>query len=256
MRQRIGAILTVIVACCSLSLTSCKPTYPKCESDDHCKEKGEVCINGACQECRVDPDCVKKNGAGFVCVDSRCEAQKVTATPAAECTKSEDCAAGSRCDGQKCVSGCTVDQECGPGMVCQGGSCVAQGTKVSAACRPMDAASGDLISVSEVNFDFDKFDIRVDARSTLDADFECLKQAPEVRVIVEGHCDDRGTQEYNLALGEKRADAVMSYLRRAGIPAARMTVRSKGENEPLCREATEECYGQNRRVKFIQSRGK
>ena len=72
-------------------------------------------------------------------------------------------------------------------------------------------------------------------------------------VQVDGHCDERGTEEYNLALGEKRAATVRSYLRNLGIDTSRMDMRSKGENEPVCREQSDDCWSQNRRVQFIQS---
>ena len=77
---------------------------------------------------------------------------------------------------------------------------------------------------------------------------------PGVTIVVEGHCDERGTQEYNLALGEKRANTVKSYLKNLGIDTSRMNTRSKGENEPVCRRSSESCWADNRRVQFIQSR--
>jgi peptidoglycan-associated lipoprotein len=114
--------------------------------------------------------------------------------------------------------------------------------------------SGDIVSLGVVNFEFDQYDLTVDARSTLDQNAECLRQAPAVTIIMEGHCDERGTQEYNLALGEKRAATVERYLRNLGIDTSRMQTRSKGENQPVCRQSTESCWAQNRRVEFIQSR--
>ncbi|MEK7705778.1 MAG: OmpA family protein [Myxococcota bacterium] len=273
MRQIVRASVLTITAAAALALAGCKPTYPACEKDEHCADKGEVCVNGTCQECTEDAQCVTKHGAGHDCYQNRCEVKPecradgdCTGKGAGlvcrsnvcvpECAADTDCGSGMRCESQKCVStgGCTTDQECGAGMTCVDGACSAGGTKVSSSCRPMGGEAGEVVSLGAVPFDFDKFDIRVDARSLLDQNVKCLGEAPKLEIIVEGHCDDRGTQEYNLALGEKRANAVLSYLRNMGIKSARMRTRSKGENEPLCREATDECHSQNRRVQFIQVR--
>ena len=88
--------------------------------------------------------------------------------------------------------------------------------------------------------------------SLLDQAAKCMKEAPQVKVVVEGHGDERGTQEYNLALGEKRANAVKGYLKNLGVDNNRLGTRSKGENEPLCNESNESCWATNRRVQFIQ----
>jgi peptidoglycan-associated lipoprotein len=105
-----------------------------------------------------------------------------------------------------------------------------------------------------VQFEFNKYDLTSEARDQLNKAVECIKQAPRgFKLTVEGHCDDRGTQEYNLALGEKRAATVAKYLKTLGIDKKKLTPRSKGENEPLCTDQTEECWARNRRVQFLQS---
>jgi len=258
-----------------LGANACAPKYPKCKTDEHCKEKGEVCVMGECQECRDDTQChVKYPAEKRECQNSRCEVKpecRADADCAAvgeglvckgekcvvECTANEDCAAGRKCEGQKCVAECQNDIECGPGRVCVDGACQDQagtGLKVSAQCKPMNVAAGDVVNLETVNFDFDQYDLTVTARKALDQNAECLRQAPDLKIVAEGHADDRGTQEYNLALGEKRAATVRSYLKNLGIDTKRMDTRSKGENEPVCREATEDCWSQNRRVQFIQER--
>ncbi len=78
-----------------------------------------------------------------------------------------------------------------------------------------------------------------------------LKQRPSVRILIEGHADSRGTNEYNLALGERRADAVRDYMVSLGVTAERITIVSKGEEQPFCREETETCWHQNRRGHFL-----
>ena len=80
---------------------------------------------------------------------------------------------------------------------------------------------------------------------------QCLKRWTTTKIMVEGHADSRGTNEYNLALGERRADAVRDYLVSLGLPNDRMTIVSKGEEQPFCTEETEACWQQNRRGHFI-----
>jgi len=107
--------------------------------------------------------------------------------------------------------------------------------------------------LEDVYFDYDKADLKADARSSLAKDAEWLKRWPSTKVIVEGHCDARGTNEYNLALGEKRAAAVRDYLAGLGLAADRVQIVTKGEESPFCLEETEACFAQNRRGHFILS---
>lgn len=103
----------------------------------------------------------------------------------------------------------------------------------------------------EVFFDYDQFNIREDQRGALQKNADYLRRWPSVRVSIEGHADERGTSEYNLALGERRGNAVMEYLAGLGIAANRFVVVSKGKETPVCREATEACHARNRRGVFI-----
>jgi peptidoglycan-associated lipoprotein len=102
----------------------------------------------------------------------------------------------------------------------------------------------------DVRFDFDSADIRDQERQTLAKNAETLKKFDFLRVTVEGHADERGTVEYNLALGDRRAKAAYDYLVQLGVPAARLKTVSYGKEVPLCREATEDCWARNRRAKF------
>jgi peptidoglycan-associated lipoprotein len=104
----------------------------------------------------------------------------------------------------------------------------------------------------DVYFDYDSFDLSETARQTLQDNADWLKEHPEARIEIEGHCDDRGTVEYNLALGAKRAAAVKNYLVALGIARERMTTISYGEELPLCHEETESCWSRNRRAHFVQ----
>ena len=110
--------------------------------------------------------------------------------------------------------------------------------------------SGPLV---EIYFDFDSYDLRADARRSLQGHAVWLKANPAARVEIEGHCDERGTTEYNLALGAKRAKAARDYLLSLGIPAARVSTTSYGEELPACKEKTEGCYQKNRRDRFVIS---
>jgi peptidoglycan-associated lipoprotein len=100
-------------------------------------------------------------------------------------------------------------------------------------------------------FDFDQWQLREDARMSLQKNAEWLRRWPSTRVTIEGHCDARGTSEYNLALRDRRANAVRSYLTSLGIAPERVLAVSKGEEAPFCATDGEDCWQQNRRGHFI-----
>ena len=100
-------------------------------------------------------------------------------------------------------------------------------------------------------FDFDKYDLRTDARATLDKKMSFLNQYPSVRIQIEGNCDERGTAEYNMALGERRANAAKQYLTTAGISAPRMTTISFGKERPIDPRSNEEAWARNRNDGFV-----
>jgi peptidoglycan-associated lipoprotein len=106
-------------------------------------------------------------------------------------------------------------------------------------------------NVKPIFFDFDKAVIRPGDAKTLDASAAWLKQNANQLLLIEGHCDERGTNEYNLALGDRRAKAAMNYLVAQGISADRMTIVSYGEERPACTEHTEACWAKNRRDQFM-----
>jgi len=103
----------------------------------------------------------------------------------------------------------------------------------------------------DVSFAFDSYDLSSESRYTVQTNADWLRSNPQIKVEIEGHCDERGTVEYNLALGAKRAKAVRDYLVSLGIPAAQLSTISYGEELPLCRESSEGCWQQNRRVHFL-----
>ena len=106
-------------------------------------------------------------------------------------------------------------------------------------------------ALKAVHFDFDKSNIRPGDARILDSNAEWLRSNPGHLVLIEGHCDERGTNEYNLALGERRAKSVMAYLVAKGIAQARFTTVSYGEERPMCSEKTESCWARNRRAQFL-----
>jgi peptidoglycan-associated lipoprotein len=108
--------------------------------------------------------------------------------------------------------------------------------------------------VQDAFFDYDTYDIRNDAQAVLSQDASYLVSHPDIRVVIGGYCDERGSNEYNLALGQNRADAAKNALVTAGVAANRIRVVSYGKEKPFCSESTEECWQQNRRAGFTMDR--
>jgi peptidoglycan-associated lipoprotein len=112
------------------------------------------------------------------------------------------------------------------------------------------AELNDSAPLDTVFFDYDSAEIRSDARSVLQRNADWMRMWPSTRVRVGGHCDERGTNEYNLSLGEERASAARDYLVGLGIAGDRIATVSRGEESPSCRDSTESCWAQNRRGQF------
>jgi peptidoglycan-associated lipoprotein len=108
--------------------------------------------------------------------------------------------------------------------------------------------------VQDAFFDFDKSDIREDARAVLTRNADALKkifnEMPEANIVMEGHCDERGSSEYNLGLGDRRATSAKEFLVQLGVPGDKLKTISYGEERPQCTESSEDCWQQNRRVHF------
>jgi peptidoglycan-associated lipoprotein len=106
-------------------------------------------------------------------------------------------------------------------------------------------------NVKDIFFEYDKYDIRPDAQSTLQADAAFLKQHPNMTFTIEGHCDERGSTEYNLALGDNRANAGKQALINMGVNPSQIKTISYGKEKPFCTESTEQCWQENRRDHFV-----
>jgi peptidoglycan-associated lipoprotein len=106
-------------------------------------------------------------------------------------------------------------------------------------------------NVKDVYFDYDKSDLRADQQAAVQADAQFLSQHPGISFTIEGHCDERGSTEYNLALGDQRASSVKNALVAAGVSASRIKTISYGKEKPFCLESNEACWQQNRRGHFV-----
>jgi peptidoglycan-associated lipoprotein len=108
-------------------------------------------------------------------------------------------------------------------------------------------------NVKDIHFDFDKADIRPSEVSVLQSNAQWLKDNPGVRFTIEGHCDERGSAEYNIGLGDRRANATREYLVSQGVAANRIMTVSYGKERPVCRDANEACWQMNRRAAFTRN---
>ena len=122
---------------------------------------------------------------------------------------------------------------------------------------PVSAMSADeefKANVQDIFFDYDTYDIRSDAQATLSRDASYLVSHTDLKVVIGGYCDERGSDEYNLALGQNRAEAAKNALVTAGVAAGRIRVISYGKEKPFCSESSEECWQKNRRAGFTPDR--
>jgi peptidoglycan-associated lipoprotein len=122
---------------------------------------------------------------------------------------------------------------------------------VSAPANTMTAEEEFKANVQDIFFDYDKYDIRGDAQATLSKDASYLVSHPDVHFVIGGYCDERGSDEYNLALGQNRAESAKNALVTAGVAANRIRVISYGKEKPFCSEHTEACWQENRRAGFV-----
>lgn len=152
--------------------------------------------------------------------------------------------------------GCTKEEPAPPTDTSAGGRPAAtapapQGGPGSGAGGQMGSQASQEFQTQDINFDFDKYDLRTDARGILDRKVAFMNQNNTARAQIEGHCDDRGTNAYNLALGERRANAAKQYMSTAGVSPARLSTISYGEERPLDPGRNEAALARNRRAHFV-----
>jgi peptidoglycan-associated lipoprotein len=230
--------LALALAACAVALAACpaRPPQGECRSDGDCRGEAaaKLCLGGFCRQCRDDAQCP----AGQVCRDNAC-AEK------ARCAEAKDCAAGQKCAAGACVSECAADADCGTGKACIDGACKAQG---SAGAQNVDC------EVRAVHFGFDEATLSTAARETLSRDWQCLSRMGFRSLEVSGHADERGTTEYNLALGGRRAEAVRKYLVGLGADAKALRAVSFGKERPVDPAHDESAWAKNRRVELVPAR--
>jgi peptidoglycan-associated lipoprotein len=210
--QRIATLVGLMAL--ALFATACPPSYPNCKSDENCKEQGEVCVQGQCRECATDAQCKE----------------------------------GFRCEANRCVpkGGCAKDADCGQGMKCQAGACVVD----PSASAPEDEGAGRAsCDLEPIRFEFNKHSLSDPAKARLAEIADCLKKQKGT-VTLEGHADERGTEEYNLQLSNRRAASVKSYLSALGVPEKKLDTVGFGENRPASQGSGEDAWATNRRVEI------
>lgn len=230
-------LLAVLAAALGLALAGCGDETKKpgsCKADQDC-QAGQVCFENKCVECASDTQCPK---------GQRCSANACVAAP--ECTKDDQCTGGKVCQAGKCKA-CATDDECGTGGTCEAGAC----KRANKCAKDEDCADDEdcvngfckrpgaggtpadvNCTLATVYFGFDEATIQESERDRLDKNASCIEQTKTRQVFVLGHTDTSGTEEYNIALSERRAQSVADFLARLGVDPARMQVVPKGETEP------------------------
>jgi peptidoglycan-associated lipoprotein len=233
------ALLIAVLAASAGALTGCpsKAKVGECKTNKDCVEEpglgqvGKVCVEGRCQECGGDSDCKD----GFVCRTNRC-------VPKPQCTRDADCPQGQQCEAEKCVA----SKEDAEAEARRRAAAEAEAAEKARKAVPPECADA---SAFTVRFGFDQSTLLPESQSTLQKLADCVKRAPASKILIAGHCDERGTTQYNIALGARRADAARKYLSDLGVQAKLDTV-SYGKEKPVCTESTEECWARNRRAEF------
>lgn len=277
------------------AVLACEPPWPKCNDDKNCRSDKEgnqnkrnfFCVQGQCQECRDANDCAdpkRQKCDGYKCIDKTCaditceqnkrcdpstlackwicendgdtpcdgDACQVCKSHACTpkpppCTQDGDCPASQICKQtgsgsceRSCVGGCSASKPCPAGKKCDGDRCV-----------------DDACDMETIYFNFNRAAIRSDAADALKKNLDCVNKMTGKKILIEGHADERGTREYNIKLGERRAAAAKSYFSKLGVAGDRLCqVVSKGREEPAVSNAsTEEQHQKNRRgvFKFLDS---
>lgn len=203
------------LSCLVLAVVGCGPKYPNCDDDEDCPE-GEYCLNNLCQQCREDVHCA----TGQQCVDGRCEDVD------GYCDDTRPCPAGEECVGNRC-----------------------QPAQTAAAVSEPPPESGPC-SLQTVYFEFDADNLTGSARDAVQANAQCIQERNISSVHVTGHTDPRGTEEYNLALGDRRARSVKRFMTSLGVEESRVSTSSVGEE--MASGSDEASWARDRRAAFTE----
>jgi peptidoglycan-associated lipoprotein len=142
-----------------------------------------------------------------------------------------------------------VEEKAPAAGVGEAGISEAERQRLAAEQQKADKAYG-VLTENVIYFDFDRYDLKPEAKETLQAKAQIMKDFPGWKMLIEGNCDERGTEEYNLALGERRARAAYEFLVLLGVDTERLKIVSNGEEKPVCTESNETCWAKNRRDEF------
>ena len=206
--MRVPALRLLLAPLVLAVFAGCPPTYPKCDNDAQCSEKGEVCVQGQCQECATDNNCKP----GFVCDANKC-------VPKPECSDKNPCKAGSKC---------------------KQGKCAVKGKGAAATC-----------STDPIRFEFNEAKLPAESQQALAGLAQCIKDNGW-KLRLEGHADERGTEEYNLQLSNRRAASVKRYLIDLGVADSALETVGYGENKPAVSGSNEQAWAANRRVELVK----
>jgi peptidoglycan-associated lipoprotein len=243
-------LLGLVLGAAVIAGAGCTPDYPSCDTDKNCHEK-EFCVEHKCQQCRDSKDCP----AGQSCNAGKCERIP------GYCRNKSECPAGQECIANKCKA-CASDRECPSGSYCVKGTCSSKkACKTEDDCaQNEDCVDGFCVAervapppppkecvLEPVYFDFNESALTTEATSRLAADAECLKKVGRAATLV-GHTDPRGTQEYNLALSERRAQSVRDHLGRLGVEGSKLSILPRGSLD--AKGTDEPSWAQDRRVDF------
>ncbi len=245
-------LFAMVLGGSALLASGCGPTYPKCENDGHCREKGEYCLQGTCQECRDNSHC---EGPGMMCAAGKCQRQP------GYCDENVACVGNQKCRDNQCGPQCLGDDECDGKEYCEGGTCTPRpecgDNSLTPACPEGQECIGGSCQVKAVQctaepvyFDFNRSNIKRGQRTKLDEVASCLADPNAATVVLGGHADERGTEEYNLALSERRADAAKRYLVNKGAASSKLETIGYGESSPAVNGSNERAWSRNRRVEF------
>jgi peptidoglycan-associated lipoprotein len=238
--------LGFLVATLLLATTACKPDYPACDTDKDCKPK-EFCIARKCQQCRTTGDCAM----GQECSNGKCNPIP------GFCTDKAQCPAGLDCLGNRCRP-CQSDMECPAGNICEAGRCGrAQCVRDEECAQDQDCKRGRCVGTERkppegppceletAYFGFNVSSLGGEATAALSRNAACLKKTGRSIDLV-GRADPRGTTEYNMALSDRRAQAVRDYLRQAGIESTRLRPVPRGNLDATGTD--ESSWARDRRV--------